>query len=290
MAKLKSSSATSPKGCWLYPISERGDRFFVLDGGKKYPVSVDTYKMLVEDGRLGQDERWGLHINFHNVQPGDEVFIYSGDQNVGIIGFAKVKEVDVEDRLLTLRFDINKCKALLTKPVPAEIVRNWIANPRAAVCNLSQFKTDLSKRLPWKQPHSKDHDILRIDPLTKSAGFGLPKMNKKVEKAAIKRVKEMYVAKGWSVTSVEQKKLGFDLLCKKSSDVRKVEVKGVKGQTVGFLMTAGEYSKASTDSRFVLHVVLEALSKKPIVKTWTGKQMLKALRFVAIQYQAALRV
>ncbi|MGA2540283.1 MAG: hypothetical protein ABSG78_01840 [Verrucomicrobiota bacterium] len=46
MAKAK-SSASPPKGCRLYPISERGDRHFEIDD-EEIPVSIDTYKMLVE--------------------------------------------------------------------------------------------------------------------------------------------------------------------------------------------------------------------------------------------------
>jgi len=288
MAKAKSSVARA-KGSWLYPISERGQRFFVLENGEEYPVSIDTYKMLVEDGRLSEDERWGLHINFLRIHRRDEVFIYTGDQDLGIVGYATVTEVYPEDRTVVLDFDIRKCKALLLKPVPAKIVRKWIPNPRAAVCSLSQFKADIYKRLPWNQRQHEGQDILATRMPMIPAGFGTPEMNRKVEKAAVNRVSRMYRSKGWSVISVEHKKLGFDLFCKMGTKVKKAEVKGVKGRTLGFLMTGGEFRKASEDSHFVLHVVIDALSKHPQVKTWTGKAMLRDFQFAPIQYQVQLK-
>lgn len=283
------SSASIRKGCWLYPISERAERRFILDDGSEYPVSIDTFKMLVGDGRISEDERWGLHINFRQARQGDEVFIYTGDQDLGIVGFATVKAVDLDDRELILNFDISKCKALLLDPVPAKIVRKWIPHPRAAVIDLSAFRADLYGRLPWSQHRSKRQSILISQSRAISAGFGTPENNRKVEKAAINRVTKTYRSRGWEVTSVEDKKLGFDLLCKKGTEVEKVEVKGVKGREVGFLLTAGEFRKASEDSRFVLCVVLEALSKRSQLKTWSGKEMLKSFDFLPLQYQALVK-
>jgi hypothetical protein len=114
-------------------------------------------------------------------------------------------------------------------------------------------------------------------------------MNRKIEKAAVKRVRKMYRSKGWKVTSVEHEKLGFDLFCKKGTKVRQAEVKGVKGCKVGFLITSGEFRKASEDGRFVLHVVIEALSKDAQVHTWSGKQMLRDFNFAPIQYVPQLK-
>ena len=246
--------------------------------------------MLVEDGRLSQDERWGLHTNFHQIRRRDEVFIYTGDQDLGIVGYTTVTDIDPEDRTVVLNFNIRKCKALLLKPVPAKTVRKWIPNPRAAVCDLSPFKADINKRLPRNHPEYERQDILATELPMTSAGFGSPEMNRKVEKAAVNRVSKMYRSKGWSVISVEHKKLGFDLFCKKGTKVKKAEVKGVKGRNVGFLMTSGEFRKASEDSHFVLHVVIDALSKHPQVKTWSGKAMLRNFQFAPIQYQAQLKL
>jgi hypothetical protein len=95
--------------------------------------------------------------------------------------------------------------------------------------------------------------------------------------------------KWWSVNPTYQtKRLGFDLLCSKGSKVKKVEVKGISGGNVCFIMTAGE-RKNSKNKDFVLHVVCNALSKHPIIKGWTGQQMEKNFAFAEINYLASLK-
>jgi hypothetical protein len=242
--------------------------------------------MLVEDGSLEEDDWWCLRTNFRRVRRGDEVFVYTGERDLGIVGYATVKRVDPSGRQLNLKFDLDKSRALLLNPVPAKVVRKWIPYPRAAVCDVSAFRTELYRRLPWGQEGWKARRTGTPQPPPVSAGFGIPETNRKVERAAVKRVRRRYLTQGWEVTSLEHEKRGFDLLCKKGTAVREVEVKGVRGREVGFLVTAGELRKAREDRHFVLHVVVEALTKRAQIKTWRGKQMLRAFDFVPLQYQA----
>ena len=120
-------------------------------------------------------------------------------------------------------------------------------------------------------------------------GFGDSAKNRKVEEAAVRKVTKDFQQLGWEVESVEKLRIGFDLLCVKGDRMRKVEVKGVSGDTPSFMLTAGEF-RAADDADFELHVVVNALSKTPHVKKWTGKRMKKDFSFTPIQLQAALKI
>jgi len=100
---------------------------------------------------LVQDEYWYISQNWRRIEMGDEVFIYTGDEDYGIIGYATVKDVKEKapgDWYLLLDFDLGKCRALLKSPVPAPVVRDW-RWPRKAVVNLEEYDEELQKHLPW---------------------------------------------------------------------------------------------------------------------------------------------
>ncbi len=125
----------------------------MLDDGTKLPVSVENYEKLLLNGRLAEDESWHIKQNYRKIQKGDEIYIYTGDHDLGIIGYATIREKDDEDWLVQLGFDFNKCRALLSQPVPARIVRQWIHFPRAAVCDLGPFQAKLVRYLPWSSSY-----------------------------------------------------------------------------------------------------------------------------------------
>src|ERR1017187_543405 len=272
---------------WLYPISKRAGRVFDLDDGSTRKVSVESYTELVKSGRLSEDEVWTVSANFLTAQVDEEVFIYTGDKDLGIIGYATILDVDRTDHAFHLAFDLKKCEALLeTLPIPASLVREWVL-PRRAVVDLTPHLSKLNSLLPWKG--GKKHKEAEKAAIVLGAGFGVDhKRNKEVEEAAIRAVTDYYRSKGWDVDPTYQtKRLGFDLLCSKGSKVKKAEVKGIFGENVSFVMTAGE-RRVSKDKDFVLHVVCNALSK-PTIKTWTGQEMEKRFAFTEINYLASLK-
>src|SRR5947209_11019421 len=91
VAKAETAPMAGP---WLYPISSGADRSFTLADGKSIPVTVDSYRTLLENGRLVEDRYWYISQNWSNIHIGDEVFIYTGDQDLGIIGYATVGAVE----------------------------------------------------------------------------------------------------------------------------------------------------------------------------------------------------
>jgi hypothetical protein len=139
-------------GPWLYPISASAERSFTLEeSGESIPATADSFRALVENGWIVQDRYWYISQNWNSVKKGDELFIYTGDADLGIIGYATVDRVEQRgDRWGILpRFDLARCRALLNDPVPAAVVREWIPFPRKSVTNLADFQELLGTHLPW---------------------------------------------------------------------------------------------------------------------------------------------
>lgn len=136
-------------GPWLYPISEGGDHNFALASGP-IPVSANSFRALVEDGRIVEDRHWYISQHWNNIEIGDEVSICTGDRNLGIIGYATVAGVEQRDKRWCIlpRFDLGRCRALLDNPIPGAVVRKWVF-PRRTVTNLEAFQEQLRPWLPW---------------------------------------------------------------------------------------------------------------------------------------------
>ena len=139
-------------GPWLYPISAGADRSFTLADGQSIPVTVDSYRTLLDNGRIVEDRYWSISQNWNNIQIGDEVFVYTGDEDLGIIGYGTVDAVEqrADGWCILPRFDLGRSRALLKKPVPAAIVRDWVPFPRKAPISLATFEEPLRAHLPWK--------------------------------------------------------------------------------------------------------------------------------------------
>jgi hypothetical protein len=120
------------------------------------------------------------------------------------------------------------------------------------------------------------------------AGFGRPETNEKVERAAVKHVTKSYVLQGWKVRSVEREKCGFDLVCTKDRTEKHVEVKGVQGGVVSFIITRGERRKANVDPDFVLCVVTLALSRERKLWCYNAEEIESVFHFEPLAYQARL--
>jgi hypothetical protein len=141
-------------GPWLYAISEKSGRVFQLKDGTEEPVSLSSYTRLLQNGTLAQDDIWYIKQNGKNIDTGDELFIYTGDEAAGIIGYATVKEVKQPppEWRLQIKFNLTKSRLLLRmKPIPASKVREWIHFPRKNVSSLEDYKTALYRLIPWKK-------------------------------------------------------------------------------------------------------------------------------------------
>lgn len=121
------------------------------------------------------------------------------------------------------------------------------------------------------------------------AGFGDPETNSKVEKAAITAVTEWYKDDGRVVQSVERDKCGYDLLCKRTIEEKHVEVKGIKGEMVAFIITAGEARRAQNDDDFVLCAVTLALSHYPILHFYDWAELSSDFGLSPLAYRVTPR-
>lgn len=119
------------------------------------------------------------------------------------------------------------------------------------------------------------------------AGFGTREENQKVERAAMSLVRRYFETRGWSVDDVSDRKLGYDLLCKRRGSEAHVEVKGVAGTRPEFVITRNEREAWKRDRTFVLAVVTEALTR-PRVRLFPGRRSLQRFRFKALSYSAKL--
>jgi hypothetical protein len=138
-------------GPWLYPISAQAGRFFRREGQEPVPVTVESYRDFVESGQIVEVVTWRIKQNRANIEVGDEVFIYSGDGDVGIIGYFTVAAVEQDGEGWFIRplFNLDRCLALLDRPVAATVVLGWGVVPRAAVTNLAAWQAELCAQLPW---------------------------------------------------------------------------------------------------------------------------------------------
>jgi hypothetical protein len=121
------------------------------------------------------------------------------------------------------------------------------------------------------------------------AGYGDPAANREVERAAVSFVTKNYEDEGWKVESVELKKCGYDLRCTKNETEEDVEVKGVRGTGLSFIITANEVKQARDNSDFVICIVNSALSENPQMTRYSGKDLIEKFELVELAYRASLR-
>jgi hypothetical protein len=137
----------------LYAISARTRRDFNLNDGTTVPVNLASYGRLIHEGRIAEDERWYVFRNFRRAVPGDEVFVYSSDENAGIIGYAIIAEVEPpsgnDKAYVVLNFDSTRSARLFDeRPIPATEVRTWfssVAKLRSNLIELTELPAILAR-------------------------------------------------------------------------------------------------------------------------------------------------
>lgn len=156
-------------GFWLYPISSRAGYYFTNKRGRLVRASYESFRDIVVPGRIQVDD-WTVRNNFDKVRPRDELFIYTGDGDRGIIAYAEVTGTIPKTRSVKFRFDRAKTAKLLADPVPAALVRRHIPPARAALVNLEHCIRQIRTLLPWTAAHrsraSKALSPLNLRPMT----------------------------------------------------------------------------------------------------------------------------
>ncbi len=134
---------------WLYGIAKRRGLNFRING-KDLPVSLKNYEKLLHNGKRSADQWWYITQNWKKLRLDDEVLIYTGDDDRGIIGRATILGIDWFNRRwnLHLKFDLKRSLYLFKHPIPAEKIRNLVRYPRQNVVNLSRFRSRILRLLP----------------------------------------------------------------------------------------------------------------------------------------------
>lgn len=115
-----------------------------------------------------------------------------------------------------------------------------------------------------------------VEEETVGQGFGANETNQLVELLAVAEVREHYEGNGWTVFSVEDLNLGWDLTCTPTSGLEhRVEVKGTSGKKRSVLITANELRAAEHVDGWRLAVVTSALTD-PDVSFVDPTEVLKA--------------
>lgn len=153
-----------------------------------------------------------------------------------------------------------------------------------------EIPIDVSDKLEsvWSQFVTKKKH--KLDNLAETGtGYGSPEQNRKVETAAVAKVTDYYRKDGWTVNPVEILKCGYDLECIKGKVREDVEVKGVSGNEISFIITAGEVAQARSNSRFVLCVVTDALNESSRIHRYSRLVFLNSFSLSSLQYRASLK-
>jgi hypothetical protein len=122
-------------------------------------------------------------------------------------------------------------------------------------------------------------------------GFGDAETNAWVAKAAVRRVTGLLRRRGYTVRSRETENLGYDLDAVKGARTElHVEVKGVTGSEVRFVITAGEVKRARSDPAFRLMVVTEATRpSRARVHEYLGRDLKRRFVLKTVSYLARLK-
>ncbi len=120
-------------------------------------------------------------------------------------------------------------------------------------------------------------------------GFGDSEDNKEIETKAVAYVTKWYSDSDWDVDSVERIKCGFDLVCTKKDVVENVEVKGVSGTDISFMITANEVRQAEQNDNFILCVVTNAGSNSPNLSRYTGKEFIEKFNIAPVILRAVIK-
>jgi|GEM_PF-1311143 len=133
-----------------------------------------------------------------------------------------------------------------------------------------------------------EHDkITNVVKTSHGAGFGNAETNRLVEKAACRAVNNYYKKNGYKVISREKENLGYDFDVIKGQRTIHLEVKGVSGAFIQFLITQNEVHRAQTDTKFKLAVVTMAKSRQKKISIINNRKFRNSFHLKSLTYMAS---
>jgi hypothetical protein len=243
------------------------------------------YSTLEDLAASGANTRWS---SLKGVQPGERVLIYCQSPHSAIVATAETAAASKPGKRWPYETRIHQV-AMLEKPITrAEIAKRfpewpWAKTTRGGTRPPEEIAEWLWNRAGRHDPDPECEVVFKV-----GAGFGDPVNNRKVEAAAVKFATAQLEAEGYTVTSREVEKVGYDLEAKKRGSVLHVEVKGVSGSLVQFPITAGEVRCGESDPAFRLFVVTGATTKSPVLHRFTWPEITARFSMNPIAFMAKL--
>lgn len=141
---------------------------------------------------------------------------------------------------------------------------------------------------PWPEYAGDASATITVGPV--GAGFGDPLTNQIVEQAAMDSVMDHYRGLGYAVDDVSALSCGWDVTCTSADGSElHIEVKGIAGSKVAFLLTANEYETAAADPCWCLAAVTDALEARPKINVLTPAQVMAESRPMVYQFRPPTR-
>ena len=141
---------------------------------------------------------------------------------------------------------------------------------------------------PWPTYAGDAPSTVTVSPT--GAGFGDPFTNQVVEHAAMDSVMDHYRGLGFTVDDVSALSCGWDITCTRAGGSElHIEVKGIAGSKVAFLLTANEYKTATADPCWRLAAVTDALEARPKINVLTPAQVIEGSQPMVYRFRPPMR-
>lgn len=147
-------------GPWLFCMSPDKGNAFRLSDGTSLPTTVDNLFALIESGRIEEDYPWSIDNNGDQIDPEDEMFVYSsGSKGLGIIAVATIASKEKLNGKWHIypAFDLEKSRALLNAPIEPDFIQQRIKPLNPNVRSLAPIADELTTRLPWNADLPQRH-------------------------------------------------------------------------------------------------------------------------------------
>ncbi len=250
----------------------------VHGGADKY---IKDYSTLLKASKKQLTIPWACG---KKTEAGDTLLIYFQHPHSAITALAKARRSARPSKYWRYITELEDIRMLPVEITLAEIREMfpkwpWTKQPRAIQYLDRQKSTALLHRV------GVEAEELSRDLTICGGGFGSTEQNRRVERAACKAVTAHFQKKGYTVTSREKEKPGYDFDVSRNGKIMHVEVKGVSGLLPKFPITANEIKCARLDKAFRLAVVNAALTN-PRVDVFTGAKFLKRFELTPIAFFA----
>jgi hypothetical protein len=176
---------------------------------------------------------------------------------------------------------------LLDAPIMVAELRAMFPDwPWLRSVNMFAYVSPQRARLLLRRCALKSPVIASSESLLSGAGFGDAKTNALVEKAAVRKVTRLLEERGFIVRSREEECIGYDLDAVKGRIELHLEVKGVSGDEMRFIITKSEVAEAASDPSFRLVVVTQARGRNARVSEFRGRDLKRLFDLNPISYFA----